>query len=410
MKQIYLDHAATTYLDPRVKRAMEPFWDQEFGNPSSFHSVGKHAKEAVDAARGQIAKILGCRESEIIFTMGGTESDNLAIFGVTKALEKSGKHIITSKIEHPAVWHSCEKLEKEGNAERSQNHAERGGWKVSYIKVDRQGIIDLKELTAAITPETVLVSVMYANNEIGTVEPIQEIAKIIRQKREEFGTKTPYFHTDACQAAGALPMNVAKLGVDLLTFNGSKIYGPKGIGALYVKTGTPLTPILSGGGQERGFRSGTENVPAIVGLGAALKITEEEKEKENARLIKLRDYLIKNLLKIPKTILNGHPELRLPNNVNISFMDIEGEAMVLYLDSYGIYAATGSACQSATLEPSHVIRAIGLPYEAAHGSLRLSLGRRTTKADLDYLLKVLPGIVEKLRAISPVKLNMKHYS
>ena len=395
-KQIYLDHAATTYLDPRVKRAMEPFWDKEFGNPSSFHSPGKRAKEAVDEAREKIAKILDCRESEIIFTMGGTESDNLAIFGVTKSLEKIGRHIITSKIEHPAVWHSCEKLERDG-------------WKVSYIKVDRQGIIDLKELEAAITPETVLVSVMYANNEIGTIEPIPEIAKIIRQKREEFKTKTPYFHTDACQAAGALPMNVAKLGVDLLTFNGSKIYGPKGIGALYVKTGTPLAPIIYGGGQERGFRSGTENVPAIVGLGEALKIAAEEKEKENARLIKLRDYLVKNLLKIPKTILNGHPILRLPNNVNISFMDIEGEAMVLYLDSYGIYGSTGSACQSATLEPSHVIRAIGLPYEAAHGSLRLTLGHRTTKADLDYLLKIMPEIVKKLRAISPVKLSMKHY-
>ncbi|MEK7211047.1 MAG: cysteine desulfurase family protein [Patescibacteria group bacterium] len=408
MKSIYLDHAATTYLDPRVKRAMEPFWDKEFGNPSSFHSVGKRAKEAVDAARGKIAEVLGCRESEIIFTMGGTESDNLAIFGVTKALEKTGKHIITSKIEHPAVWHSCEKLEKDWNAERSQSHAERGG-RVSYIKVNRQGIIDLKELEAAITPETVLVSIMYANNEIGTIEPIREIAKIIRQKREEFKTKHPYFHTDACQAAGALEMNVAKLGADLLTFNGSKIYGPKGIGALYIKTGTPLTPILYGGGQERGYRSGTENVPAIIGLAEALKLTNEEKEKENARLIKLRDYLIENLLKIPKTILNGHPTLRLPNNVNISFMDIEGEAMVLYLDSYGIYGSTGSACQSATLEPSHVIRAIGLPYEAAHGSLRLTLGRRTTKADLDYLLKILPEIVGKLRAISPVKLNMKHY-
>ena len=316
-KQIYLDHAATTYLDPHVKRAMDPFWDKEFGNPSSFHSVGKHAKESVDEARGKIAKILSCRESEIIFTMGGTESDNLAIFGVAKALEKTGKHIITSKIEHPAVWHSCEKLEKDG-------------WKVSYIKVDRQGVVDLKELEAAITKETALVSVMYANNEIGTIEPIQEIAKIIRKKREEFGVKTPYFHTDACQAAGALEMNVAKLGVDLLTFNGSKIYGPKGIGALYVKTGTPLTPILYGGGQERGLRSGTENVPAIIGLSEALTLAHEGKEKENARLIKLRDYLIKNLLKIPKTILNGHPESRLPNNVNISFMDIEGEAMVLY--------------------------------------------------------------------------------
>jgi cysteine desulfurase len=395
-KQIYLDHAATTYLDPRVKRAMEPFWDKEFGNPSSFHSVGKRAKEAVDTARAKIAKILESRESEIIFTMGGTESDNLALFGVARALEKTGKHIVTSKIEHPAVWHACEKLEKDG-------------WKVSYIKVDRQGIIDLKELEAVITAETVLVSVMYANNEIGTIEPIAEIAKIIRKKRMEFGTKHPYFHTDACQAAGALEINVAKLGIDLMTFNGSKIYGPKGIGALYVKTGTPLQPILFGGGQERGLRSGTENVPAIVGFAKALELAHAEKEKENARLIKLRDYLIKNLLKIPKTILNGHSELRLPNNVNISFMDIEGEAMVLYLDSYGIYGSTGSACQSATLEPSHVIRAIGLPYEAAHGSLRLTLGHCTTKADLDYLLKVLPEIVEKLRAISPVKLNMKHY-
>ena len=396
MKSIYLDHAATTYLDSRVKKAMEPFWEKEFGNPSSFHSPGKRAKEAVGAAREKIAKVLGCRESEIIFTMGGTESDNLAIFGVAKALEKVGRHIITSKIEHPAVWHSCEKLASEG-------------WQISYVKVDHQGLIDLKELAAAITKETAFVSIMYANNEIGTVQPIHEIAKIIRRKRKEFGTKHPYFHTDACQAAGALPIGVAKLGVDLLTFNGSKIYGPKGIGALYIKTGTPIVPLLYGGGQERGLRAGTENVPAIVGLGEALRLAQEGREKENARLIELRDYLIKNLLKIPKTILNGHQTLRLPNNANISFLDIEGEAMVLYLDSKGICASTGSACSSASLEPSHVIRAIGLPYEAAHGSLRLTLGRKTTKADLDCVLKVLPGIVKKLRTISPVKLNMKHY-
>ncbi|MDP3771807.1 MAG: cysteine desulfurase family protein [bacterium] len=398
MREVYLDHAATTYLDSRVKAAMEPFWEGEFGNPSSLYRPGRRAKEALDAARETVAHILHCKSEELIFTGGGTEAINLAIFGIAHMYGDKGRHIITSAIEHHAVLHSCEALQKEG-------------FRTTYLPVDEDGLVDPEAVCRAIEPDTILVSIMYANNEIGTIEPIPEIAKVIKDIRAErkiAGNATPiYFHTDACQAAGALEMDVEKLGVDLLAINGSKMYGPKGVGCLYVKRGTRLKAIIHGGGQENNLRSGTENVPGIIGFAKAFELAHAEKEKENARLIELRDYLTHRLItEIPKVVLNGHPIKRLPNNVNMSVLDIEGEAVILYLDSKGIYISTGSACTSTTLDPSHVILAIGRPYEYAHGSLRFTLGHRTTKEDLDYVMEVFPGIVEKLRQISPVRLEM----
>lgn len=412
MREVYLDHAATTYLDPRVKEAMEPYWMEEYGNPSSLYLRGRRAKDALDKARGTVARILNCRPEEIIFTGGGTEAINLAIFGVVRQYDKGERkprgHLITSKIEHHAVLHSMEALAKEG-------------FEVTYLDVDEYGLVDPEDVWKALRPDTLLVSIMYANNEIGTIEPIEEIGKVIKKYRADrvktiaSGSDpkpytlnpTPLFMTDACQAAGALDLDVQKLGVDLLVFNGSKIYGPKGVGALYVRRGVRLKPLIYGGGQENNLRSGTENVPGIVGLAKALEIAHEEKEKENARLTELRDYLINRLLtEIPKTVLNGHPTRRLPNNVNVSVLDIEGEAVVLYLDARGIYISTGSACTSTTLDPSHVILAIGRPYEYAHGSLRFTLGRRTTKEDLDYFMEVFPGVAEKLRKISPVRIEV----
>ncbi len=398
MREVYLDHAATTYLDPRVKAVMEPFWEEEFGNPSSLYRPGRHAKEALDTARETTARILHSKPEELIFTGGGTEAINLALFGIARMYGDKGKHIVTSTIEHHAVLHSCEALQKEG-------------FRITYLPVDEDGLVDPEAVRRAIEPDTILVSIMYANNEIGTIEPIPEIAKIIkdiRAERKTAGSATPiYFHTDACQAAGALEMDVEKLGVDLLALNGSKMYGPKGVGCLYLKRGVRVRPIIHGGGQENNFRSGTENVPGIIGFAKAFELATEEKEKENARLIGLRDYLMHRLItEIPKVVLNGHLTKRLPNNVNVSVLDIEGEAVILYLDSKGIYISTGSACTSTTLDPSHVILALGRPYEYAHGSLRFTLGHRTTKEDLDYVMEVFPAIVEKLRQISPVRLEM----
>ena len=422
MREIYLDHAATTYLDPRVKEAMEPYWERDFGNPSSLYLAGRRAKDALDNSRSTIAKILNCRPEELTFTGGGTEAINLGIFGVANyysqilknlrvnaSANEAGRmrgHLITSKIEHHAVLHSMEALEKDN-------------FEVTYLDVDEYGFVDPEDVRKALRPDTLLVAIMYANNEIGTIEPIQEIAEVIKEYRAEKKNQpnnglvpsayglTPFFLTDACQAAGALDIDVQKLGVDLLAFNGSKIYGPKGVGCLYVKRGLRLKPIIYGGGQENNLRSGTENVPGIVGLVKALEIADKEKAAENKRLIKLRDYFFERLVKeISKVVLNGHPEKRLPNNINISTLDIEGEAVILYLDSYGIYISTGSACTSITLDPSHVILAIGRPYEYAHGSLRFTLGRRTTKKDLDYVMEIFPGIVKKLRAISPVRMEI----
>lgn len=432
IKEVYLDHAATTYLDPRVKEAMGQYWETEYGNPSSLYRVGRRAKEALDEARGTIARILQCKPEELIFTGGGTEAINLAIFGIARMHGNSAKqnlpltqggdlttppskmdsplsshanlashsrgHLITSVIEHHAVLHSMEALQKEG-------------FEVSYLPVDEDGLVNPDEVRKAIRSDTILVSIMYANNEIGTIEPISEIANSIKAAREErktSGNQTPlYFHTDACQAAGALAMDVQDLGVDLMAFNASKMYGPKGVGALYIKRGVRLKPIIYGGGQENMLRSGTENVPGIIGFAKAFEIAQQEREQENARLIELRDYLTHRLTtEIPKVVLNGHPTKRLPNNVNVSVLDIEGEAVILYLDAKGIYISTGSACTSTTLDPSHVILAIGRPYEYAHGSLRFTLGRRTTKEDLDYVMEVFPAIVEKLRQISPVRLEV----
>lgn len=398
MREVYLDHAATTYLDPRVKEAMDLYWSEEFGNPSSLYRLGRRAKDALDDARSLIAKNLNAKPEEIIFTGGGTEAINLALFGVTRFYQNYGKHIVVSKIEHHAVLNAVEALEKEGI-------------EVTRLNVDKYGLVSLDDIKNAIRPDTILVSIIYANNEIGTIEPIEDIGvliKKIKETRKNEGNKTPlFFHTDACQAAGALDMDVQKLGVDLLVMNASKIYGPKGVGLLYIKKGLRLKPIIYGGGQENNLRSGTENVPGIVGFAKAFELAQKDRETENKRLMELRDYFIKEVLtRIPKIIINGHLEKRLPNNINISVLDIEGEAALLYLDEKGIYISTGSACTSTTLDPSHVILALGLPYEYAHGSLRFTLGKRTTKEDLDYVLELFPHVVEKLRKISPINMEI----
>ncbi|MFA5130314.1 MAG: IscS subfamily cysteine desulfurase [Patescibacteria group bacterium] len=397
MKRIYLDHAATTPVDPAVFRAMKPFFCERFANPSSFHTAGLEVQREVIAARKNIASMINAHEDEIIFCSGGTESDNLAIQGIVRAHADHGNHVITSSIEHPAVLETLQRLHKRGEIE------------LTILDVDEFGLIDVKNVVKALTKKTILVSVMTANNEIGTIEPIADIGRAILQYRKEHETAYPLFHTDACQAAGAMDLDVTKSHVDLLTINGGKIYGPKGIGLLYVKRGIKITPMIIGGGQEKGLRSGTENVPGIIGFAKALELVSKRMEKENARLSALRDHLIAGLLKIPKTRLNGHATKRLPNNVNISFMDIEGEAAVLYLDAKGICTSTGSACASTTLDPSHVILALGVSYEAAHGSLRFSLGKDTTKEDIEYVIRIMPDIVKKLRHMSPVNLDMRYF-
>jgi cysteine desulfurase len=377
-KIIYLDHAASTPLDPAVKKEMDLV--KTYANPSALHQMGLEAKEILNNSRNKVAKILNCKPEEIIFTSGGTESINLAIKGIAK---RKG-HIITSKIEHPAVLETCKFLEKDG-------------FQVTYIDVDNDGLVNPEDLGKAITKETILISIMYANNEIGTVQPVKEIAKIAKKH------KVP-FHTDACQA-GFLDLNV---NADLITLNGSKIYGPKGIGMLYKKKNIKLEPLMHGGGQEFHLRSGTENLTAIVGFAKALELAQKEKDQENQRLTQLRDDFINKVIKeIPKTFLNGHKKERLPNNANISFLDVEGESILLYLDHKGILVSTGSACSSEKLEVSHVLDAIGLKHDAAHGSIRFSLGKSTTKEDLDYVVKELKGIISSLRKISPVHLKME---
>jgi cysteine desulfurase len=396
-KHIYLDHAATTPTDSRVVKAMEPYWTKEFGNPSALYSLGQHAKQALNNSRLAVAKVFHSQAEEIIFTGGGTESINLAIKGVVLASRLTPAHVITSNFEHHAVLNTVQALKNQGH-------------EVSLIPVDADGFVIQDKLWSAIQDNTVLISIMMANNEVGTIEPIQEIgARLEKINKERKSKNLPhiFFHTDACQAAGALDLNVDKLHVDLMSINGSKIYGPKGVGVLYVRRGTPLKALVDGGGQEKNLRSGTENIPGIVGLATALNIAEQNREKENKRLIALRDWLSKKLLtSIPKTLLNGHTSKRLPNNINISILDIEGEAMLLYLDEIGIQVSTGSACTAQDLEPSHVIRALGRPYEAAHGSLRLTLGRETRKEDLVFLSKKLPGIVKYLRQVSPINVDM----
>lgn len=394
---MYLDHAATTPIDPRVHEVMLPFLGSEYGNPSSFHMKGKVVRDAIDAARSQVANAIGSRPDEIFFTSGGTESDNLAILGAARKHAEKGKHIVSTKTEHQAVLEALYHLEK------------KEGFEVTYVECDKYGRVSAEDVVAALRDDTILVSIIFGNNEIGTLNPIQEIGNALRKWGEERGSR-PLFHSDACQVLGDRVIDVDALHVDLLTINSSKIYGPKGVGALFVKRGTKLQPLQFGGSQELARRPGTENVPGIIAFGKAAEIAAEEADVYRKQLAPLRDWFIEEIQKrIHKTRLNGHPSERLANNVNISFMDIEGEALLLYLDASGIYAATGSACTSASLDPSHVILALGLPYEVAHGSIRFSLGRDTTKEDLEYVLEKLPPLVEKLRAISPVNVDPKYY-
>ncbi len=398
---IYLDHAATTPVDPRVFEAMRPYFMEDFGNPSSFHTMGMRAKEAVTTSRKTIAQIVGAHEDEILFTSGGTESNSLALLGVINAhcasIKEGLPHIITTSIEHHAVLEPLLHWQKRKQID------------LTVLPVDREGRVSVKDVEAALTPNTILVSIMMANNEIGTIEPIADLGRTLLSWRKEQKTIYPFLHSDACQAAGVLDLNVDKLHVDLMTVNASKMYGPKGVGLLYLRRGTKIEPLVRGGGQERNLRSGTENVPGIVGFAKAFELAQEERDQESARLFVLRDRLVEGLLKIPKSRLNGHPTERLPNAANISFLDIEGEAAVLYLDAEGIMASTGSACASASLDPSHVILATGLSYEAAHGSIRFTLGRSTTQEHIDRVIEVMPGIVERLRKMSPVNLDMKYF-
>lgn len=392
IKEVYLDHAATTYTDPQVLKAMLPFFTKKFGNPSSLYHKGIEAKKALNEARHTVAKAIGGLAENIIFTAGGSESDNLAIFGIAKAHEAKGKHIITSAIEHHAVLHPIQSLEKQG-------------FKVTYLPVDEHGLVNLQTLKKAIQPDTILISIMYANNEVGAIEPISEIGKEILKYRKENNTAYPYFHTDACQAAEYLPLDVEKLHVDLMTINGSKIYGPKGSCILYVRRGVNIKPMILGGGQERHLRAGTENIPGIIGFAKALEIAVKNSPKETDRLTKLSAYFFKELEnKIPKIKLNG-PALggnHLPNNLNIAFEGIEGEALLLYLDEYGIMCASGSACTSESVEPSHVLLAMGLSPKLAQSSIRFTLGRDTTKAEIDHVMKYLPAIIQELREINQI--------
>ncbi len=395
---IYLDHAATTPLDHQVFNSILPYLKNNFGNPSALYKIGREAASALSRSRAEVAEILNCSPEEIIFTAGGTESDNLAIFGVTNNfLAAAAKyHLITSQIEHPAVLNCFNRLAEQGFA-------------VTYLPVDKYGLINPEQLMKALRPNTILVSIMSANNEIGTIQPITEISNIIKNYHhiQQVDTSSPnpiypIFHTDACQAAGYLDLDAKKIAVDLMTLNGSKIYGPKQVGVLYKNKNIKLSPLLCGGSQEFGYRPGTENVAGVVGFAKALNLVHEKKNRESKRLTKLRDYFIMEILKIPETILNGHHEKRLPNNVNVTFRRVEGESIMLKLDALGIYVSTGSACHSLSLEPSHVILAIGQDPGDAHGSMRFTLGKSTTQKDIDCVLHVLPKIIKELRAMSAI--------
>ena len=385
-KVIYLDHSATTPVREEVLRAMLPYFSESFGNPSSIYTLAQESRKAVDDARETISHLLGARMSEIVFTSGGTESDNAALKGVAFALKHVGNHIITSNIEHHAVLHTCHQLEQ-------------FGFDVTYLPVDRDGLISPDEVAAAITDETILVSIMMANNEIGTIQPIKEITRLVKEEAER-RRRTITVHTDAVQAAGLLEINVRDLGVDLLSLSAHKFHGPKGVGLLYIRRGTAFEPQSMGGGQERQRRSGTENVPGIVGLAEAYRLACEERDEVAERCLRLRERLLAGLEeRIDRVHINGHPTRRLPNNINVSFENVEGEPVLLGLDFAGIWASSGSACSSASLEPSHVLLAIGLSADLAQGSLRITLGRENTEEDVDYVLSVLPGLVEKLRAM-----------
>jgi len=387
MKRIYMDHAATTSTDIEAVKAMEPYFSLKYGNANSIHSFGQEAREAVEEAREKIAHLIGANHSEIVFTAGGTEADNYAIKGIAWANQKKGNHIITSKIEHHAVLHSCQFLEKQG-------------FKVTYLPVNKYGLIDPEDVKKAITDKTILVTIMHANNEIGTIEPIKEISKVVKKAGI-------YFHTDSVQTTGHIPIDVNNLGVDMLSMSGHKFYGPNGVGALYLRKGTKILTLIDGGAQEKNRRAGTENVAGIVGMGKAAELAEKRLvQGKEVEVVKLRDKLIKGITKnINRTRLNGHPTKRLPGNANFCFEFIEGESMLLSLDMEGVAASSGSACTSGSLEASHVLLAIGLPPEIAHGSLRLTLGKDNIEEEVDYVIGILPGIIKKLRALSPFKEN-----
>lgn len=387
--ECYFDNAATTQVRPEVVEEMMPYFTQSFGNPSSIYKISQQTKKAVENARKQVADAINSRPEEIYFTAGGSESDNWALKGIADSMSSKGKHIITSAIEHHAILHTCEYLETKG-------------YEVTYLPVNEVGLVSLDDLKAAIRPDTILVSIMFANNEIGTIQPIAEIGALCREKGV-------LFHTDAVQAIGHVPVDVQAMNIDMLSMSGHKFYGPKGIGALYIRKGIKIPSFIHGGAQERKRRAGTENVPGIVGMGKAVELAVSELDKEVPRLTELRDSLIKGILeKIPYSRLNGDPEKRLPGNVNISFEFIEGESILLLLDMNGIYASSGSACTSGSLDPSHVLLAIGLPHEKAHGSLRLTMGHFTKKEEIDYILEKLPPIVERLREMSPLYEEIKN--
>lgn len=385
-KHVYLDHSATTYIKPQVFDEMLPYLNTYYGNPSSIYAMSRVTEKAIQQARERVAQALHAEKDEIFFTGGGSEADNWALKGIAFANRHRGNHIITTNIEHHAILHTCQFLEK-------------NGFEVTYLSVDSEGFVNLDELRDAITDKTLLVSVMFANNEIGTIEPIKEIGKICRERKI-------LFHTDAVQAVGHVPIDVKEMNIDLLSMAAHKFYGPKGVGVLYIRRGVKIENLIHGGGQERARRAGTENIAGIVGLGKALALAVEEMDTENKRLISLRDKLIEGLSHIPHSKLNGPKgDKRAPGNVNVCFEFIEGESMLLLLDSKGISASSGSACTSGSLDPSHVLLAIGLPHEKAHGSLRLTLGSSTTEQDIDYVLEVLPGIVQRLREMSPLWKN-----
>lgn len=383
MNQIYIDHAATTAVRQEVVDAMMPYFTSKFGNPSSVYEWGRKSRQGLEQSRDKVAELLNaCVSEEIVFTSGGSEANNLAIKGIAWSQVNKGKHIITSAIEHPAVLDTVRWLQQQG-------------FEITILPVDEFGLIKPQQVKDALRPETILVSIMHANNEVGTIQPIDKIGQVVK----EHGA---FFHTDAVQSAGSLDINVEKLNVDLLSISAHKFYGPKGVGALYVRQGVRLDPLIHGGVQEKRRRAGTENVPGIIGLKTALELAQTERVVENARLLELREKLFNGLLKIPSTRINGSIEHRLANNVNVCFEYIEGESLLLNLDLRGIAASSGSACTSGSLDPSHVLLAMGLTHEIAHGSLRLSLGRENTEEDVDYLLEVIPDIVERLRDMSPL--------
>ncbi len=388
-RMVYLDHAATTHTKREVLEAMLPYFSEVFGNPSSIHGYGRKARKAVETAREQVAKAINAKPEEVYFTAGGTEADNWAIKGTAKALKNKGNHIITTQIEHHAVLHTCEQLEKEG-------------YEVTYLPVDEFGLISLEDLKKAIKPTTILITIMFANNEIGTIQPIEEIGAIARENKI-------LFHTDAVQAVGSVKVDVQNQNIDMLSLSAHKFYGPKGVGVLFIKKGFKPASLIEGGHQERNRRAGTENVPAIVGIGKAIELATSDIEAHADRLIALREKLVNGIMeKVNFTILNGHPTRRLPGNTSFCFRYIEGEALLLSLDLKGIAGSSGSACTSGSLDPSHVLLAIGLEHEIAHGSLRLSIGDLNNEKDIDYVLEILPEIVQRLRDMSPLYEKVLH--